>query len=76
MARSGFSGLAVTDAEIKATQTATGLVRPSPAGGRKLRPVQSAVGPYQLEVSKEGFAKYVQGGIVLQVAGSPPSISH
>src|SRR5207302_3932218 len=29
------------------------------------------VGPYQLEVSKEGFAKYVQSGIVLQVGSNP-----
>jgi len=29
------------------------------------------VGPYQLEVTKEGFTKYVQSGIVLQVASTP-----
>src|SRR5947208_3299069 len=29
------------------------------------------VGPYRLEVTKEGFAQYVQTGIVLQVASNP-----
>ena len=29
------------------------------------------VGPYTLEVSKEGFSKYVQSGIVLQVGSNP-----
>ena len=30
-----------------------------------------AIGPYRLEVSKSGFANYVQTGIVLQVATNP-----
>src|SRR5208283_2845070 len=29
------------------------------------------VGPYVVEVSKEGFSKYVQSGIVLQVDSNP-----
>jgi hypothetical protein len=29
------------------------------------------IGPYLLELSKEGFSKYVQSGIVLQVASNP-----
>jgi len=66
------SGLAVPGAEVKATQTATGLVRTvtSGADGSFVLP-NLPVGPYQLEVTKEGFSKYVQGGIVLQVGSNP-----
>ena len=66
------SGLAVPGAEIKATQTATGLVRVISSGadgGYVL--TNLPVGPYQLEVSKEGFSKYVQSGITLQVGSNP-----
>jgi hypothetical protein len=66
------SGLAVPGAEVKVTQTATGLVRTAitEAAGEYVLP-NLPVGPYQLEVTKEGFAKYVQTGIVLQVASNP-----
>ncbi|MBV9744071.1 MAG: carboxypeptidase regulatory-like domain-containing protein, partial [Acidobacteriia bacterium] len=66
------SGLAVTGAEIKATQTATGVVRTTSSGadGTYVLP-NLAVGPYLLEVTKEGFSKYVQTGIVLQVDTTP-----
>jgi hypothetical protein len=66
------SGLAVPGAEVKATQTATGLVRTVTSGadgGFVL--TNLPIGPYQLEVSKQGFAKYVQAGIVLQVGSNP-----
>ena len=66
------SGLAVPGAEIKATQTATGLVRTATSGadgGYVL--TNLPIGPYQVEVSKEGFSKYVQSGIVLQVDSNP-----
>ena len=29
------------------------------------------IGPYQIEVTKEGFSRYVQTGIVLQVETNP-----
>src|SRR5579872_1526983 len=66
------SGLPVQGAEIKATQTETGVVRtaPSSADGTYILP-NLPIGPYRLEVSKEGFNKYVQTGIVLQVATNP-----
>ncbi|MBV8733045.1 MAG: carboxypeptidase regulatory-like domain-containing protein, partial [Acidobacteriia bacterium] len=66
------SGLAITGAEIKATQTATGVVRTTSSGadGTYVLP-NLAVGPYLLEVTKEGFSKYVQTGIVLQVDTTP-----
>src|SRR4051812_49351268 len=66
------SGLAVPDAAVKATQTATGAVRTatSNADGTFTLP-NLPIGPYTIEVSKEGFNKYVQSGIVLQVQSNP-----
>jgi hypothetical protein len=66
------SGLVVPRADIKATQTDTGLVRTavSAANGAYVLP-SLPVGPWSIEVTKEGFAKYVQTGIVLQVATNP-----
>jgi hypothetical protein len=66
------SGLAVPGAEVKVIQTATGAVRTvasGPDGGYLFSALP--VGPYRLEVTKEGFAKYVQSGIVLQVDSNP-----
>ena len=62
------AGLAVPGAEVKATQTATGAVRTAVSGadGAYVLP-NLPLGPYQVEVSKEGFSKYVQSGILLQV---------
>src|ERR1700676_4512244 len=63
---------AVPGAEVKITQTDTGLMRTTvtgTAGGYVLPDLP--VGPYQLEVSKSGFSRYVQAGIVLQVASNP-----
>src|SRR5437588_277021 len=66
------SGLAVPGAEVKATQTETGITRTTTTGadGGYVLP-NLAIGPYQLEVTKQVFAKYVQTGIVLQVASNP-----
>ena len=66
------SGSAVPGAEVKATQTETGVSRTvstGAAGGYVL--TNLPIGPYQIEVTKEGFTKYVQSGIVLQVASNP-----
>jgi hypothetical protein len=66
------SGAAVAGAEIKATQTETGLARTVQAGadgGFVL--TNLPLGPYQVEVTKDGFTKYVQSGIVLQVNSDP-----
>jgi hypothetical protein len=66
------SGLGVPGAEVKVTQSETGVVRTanSGAGGQYVLP-NLPVGPYRMEVSKEGFSKYVQTGIVLQVGTNP-----
>lgn len=66
------SGLPVPGAEVKATQTDTGTSRTAMSdadGGYVLSNL--AIGPYRLEVSKSGFATYIQTGIVLQVATNP-----
>jgi hypothetical protein len=66
------SGLAVPGAEVKATQTETSISRSAvtSADGGYVLP-NLPIGPYQLEVTKSGFAKYLQTGIVLQVASNP-----
>ena len=62
------SGAAVAGAQIKLTQTATGAVRTATSGtdGSYSLP-ELPIGSYQLEVTKEGFTKYLQTGIVLEL---------
>jgi len=66
------SGLTVPGASVKVTQTATGAARTvtSGADGTFVLP-NLPIGPYMLEVTKDGFSKYVQSGIVLQVDSNP-----
>src|ERR1700682_718092 len=66
------SGLAVPGAQVVVTQTATGASRNTVSGsdGAYLLP-SLPIGPYRLEVKKEGFTAYVQSGIVLQVNTNP-----
>jgi Carboxypeptidase regulatory-like domain/TonB dependent receptor len=66
------SGAAVVGANLKLTQTATGAVRTttSAADGAYAFP-DLQVGTYDLEVSKEGFSKYAQKGIIIQVGVNP-----
>src|SRR5580704_10647205 len=66
------TGSAVPGAAVKATQTATGVVRNATSGadGGYVLP-NLPIGPYLLEVTKDGFTKYVQTGIVLQVDTNP-----
>ena len=66
------SGLAVPDAAVLATQTATGATRTTVTGGDGSFILPDLpIGPYTLEITKAGFAKYVQSGIVLQVDSNP-----
>src|ERR1700680_3791582 len=66
------SGLAVPGAEVKVTQTDTGAIRAVVSGPDGAYVIPSLpVGPYSLEVTKEGFTRYVQTGIWLQVATNP-----
>ena len=66
------SGLGVPGAQVKVIQTDTGLTRTADSGtdGSYLLP-SLPIGPYRLEVTKQGFDTYVQNGIVLQVASNP-----
>ena len=66
------SGLAVPGAQVRAIQTDTGLIRTAETGadGAYILP-SLPIGPYRLEVTKQGFSTYVQNGIVLQVASNP-----
>ena len=66
------TGLPIAGASIKATQTATGVVRTATSGsdGGYVLP-NLPIGPYVLEVNKEGFTKYAETGIVLEVNTNP-----
>lgn len=66
------SGLAVPGAQVTATQTDQGLTRTAISSGEGTYVLPSLpVGPYRLEVKKEGFSTFVQSGIVLQVDSAP-----
>jgi Carboxypeptidase regulatory-like domain/TonB dependent receptor len=66
------SGAALVGATVKLTETATAAMRTtaSAADGAYAFP-DLPVGTYDLEVTKEGFTKYVQKGIVIQVGVNP-----
>jgi hypothetical protein len=66
------TGAVVPGARISATQTNTGLTRTAESGTDGVYQLPSLpVGPYKLEVKKDGFSTYNQSGIVLQVGSSP-----
>ena len=66
------TGAAIPGAEVKATQTETGTIRTATTGADGGYVLSNlAIGPYRLEIGKQGFASYVQTGIVLQVATNP-----
>jgi hypothetical protein len=66
------TGSGVPGAEVKATQVDTGTVRSATSGadGGYVLP-NLPLGPYRVEVTKAGFATYIQTGLVLQVDTSP-----
>jgi hypothetical protein len=66
------TGSVIPGADVKVTQTATGAGRTTTSGadGGFIIP-NLPVGPYMIEVTKMGFVKYVQTGIVLEVGTSP-----
>src|ERR1700748_631234 len=65
-------GLPVPAAQVKVTQADTGLTRNAVSNteGTYILP-SLPIGPYKMEVSKQGFSTYVQSGIVLQVNTNP-----
>lgn len=66
------SGAAIPEATVKVTNTATDLVRTvlTDADGTYVVP-DLPVGPYRVDVSKQGFSAFAQTGIVLQIATNP-----
>lgn len=66
------TGAVVAGAEITVTQTETGVSRTATSDASGVYSLPSlALGPYRMEVKKEGFTTYLQSGIVLQVASAP-----
>jgi len=65
------TGSVMPGAAIKATQTATGAVRTATSGTDGGYAIPNLpTGPYLVEVTKEGFSRFVQTGIVLEVASN------
>src|SRR5215469_9424372 len=66
------SGAAIPEATVKVTNTATDLVRTVVTGADGTYVVPDLpVGPYRVDVSKQGFSTFAQTGIVLQIATNP-----
>jgi len=65
------SGAVIGGAEVKATQTETGITRTSISAEDGVYVLPNIpIGPYRIEASRAGFSTYVQSGIVLQVASA------
>src|SRR5215472_2694569 len=66
------TGLAVPASQVTVMQTETGFTRTTQTAGDGSYLLQSLpIGPYRLEVKKDGFSAYVQAGIILQVDTNP-----
>src|SRR5271170_1383473 len=62
------TGLGIPGAEVTVTQTDTGVTRTAQTDANGIYSLLSLpLGPYRMEVRKQGFASSVQSGIVLQV---------
>src|SRR5947208_7782680 len=66
------TGAAIPGAQVTLRQTETGQARSTVTGadGSYLLP-NLVIGPYRMEVAKDGFATYVQTGIELNVNTNP-----
>ncbi|MGA8922748.1 MAG: carboxypeptidase-like regulatory domain-containing protein, partial [Candidatus Dormiibacterota bacterium] len=66
------TGLVLPEAQVQVTQTDTGLVRSATTNSEGVYVLPSLpIGPYKMEVKKEGFSTFIQSGIVLQVDSNP-----
>src|SRR5579875_2038733 len=66
------TGAVIAEAQVTATNTATGLKRSATTDASGAYTLANLpVGPYRLDASAAGFRTYVQTGIVLQVADNP-----
>src|SRR5687768_10992824 len=62
------TGAVLPGAEVRATQTETGVARTALTDeGGSYTMLNLATGPYRVEISLAGFKTYVQTGIILQV---------
>ena len=65
-------GLVVPAAQVTVTRTPTGLTRTVQTNTERGYIIPSLpVGPYRVNITKEGFRAYTQSGIVLQVDSNP-----
>ena len=66
------TGGAIPGAIITVTQTDTGITRTATSDSNGIYSLPSLpLGPYRMEVKKDGFSAYAQSGIVLQVDSAP-----
>jgi hypothetical protein len=66
------SGAAIPGAQVQLTNIDTNAIRTADTSDVGYYAFPSLpIGPYKLQVSKEGFTSYVQSGIVLQVGTNP-----
>ena len=66
------TGAVIPGAQVKATETETGLVRIATTDSDGSYILNNLpVGPYELRVERDGFKTFVQTGIILQVATNP-----
>lgn len=66
------TGAAIPGAAVKAIQTDTGLTRSTVTSGEGEYVLPNLpVGPYRLEVEKQGFSKFVQTAITIEVNTNP-----
>ena len=64
---SDASGAVVADAQVQIKNTNTNAIRTATSNDRGEYTFPSLeIGPYQLQVKKQGFSTYVQNGIVLR----------
>ena len=66
------TGAVIAGAQVQMKSASTGAVRTAVTDERGYYTIQELpIGPYSLQVTKQGFNTYVQNGIVLQVAVNP-----
>src|SRR5256885_14695213 len=62
------TGAVIPSAQVKATQTDSGQTRTAASSSNGAYSLPNLpVGPYRLEVTSQGFERYVQSGIILTV---------